>query len=159
MEKSKHSGALFLVLYSVWKTGPYGKKELGQRIPAHVRLPFCPSPASYECQTMLGVISNKYIFSQTLWEVVCKGNVNRNDLQIPILLHKHRRNPRPKLWPFTSPTEPRQNISAGSFYTRCSLPRPRTDLCQTSALATHDTTQAELWFTVWPMNYYPLIFT
>lgn len=46
--------------------------------PAHVWQEPCSNPVSYKCQTMLAVISVEYVSFQTLWEDVCKRDVNKN---------------------------------------------------------------------------------
>lgn len=87
----------------------------------------------------------------------CFGILTCGDLQIPVLLHKHRRHPESELWPRTSPADFRQNTSAGSLYTRCAYPILCIDLCQTAALVTPKITKAGPRFTFGPMNYH-LIF-
>lgn len=46
--------------------------------PAHVWQEPCSNPVSYKCQTMLAEISVEYVSFQTLWEDVCKRDVNKN---------------------------------------------------------------------------------
>lgn len=68
----------FCTVQRVGNQAHMGEKVLGQKNPAHVWQQFCPPPVGYRCQTVLAVISAEWIFSQTLWEVVCKGDVNKN---------------------------------------------------------------------------------
>lgn len=46
--------------------------------PAHVWQEPCSNPVSYKCQTMLAEISVEHVSFQTLWEDVCKRDVNKN---------------------------------------------------------------------------------
>ena len=145
------------------------------------RQQFCPNPVSYKCQTVLAVSSVEYVSSQTLWEVVCKGNVNKNYCRM--LLRKWRHvsvfsAPVPHgsgSWPAVTSGSPfssantdvtprartltsylshwfQIDTSAGSLYTRCSYHSLCTDLCQTTALVTQKRTKAGPKFMCWPMD-------
>lgn len=121
IEKSKHTSVLSWFCIVLKTKSIWGGKGAGTKESAHVWQQFCSNAVSCKCQTTLAVISVEYIFSQTLWEDVCKGNVNKNycgsvhdvrllcfphcssatrsriltcgDLRIPVFLHKHRRKP------------------------------------------------------------------